>query len=395
MKILFICKGHFDSGIEFYKSLCAQAESELLIDMEGGRYTQSVIDADTAEIALGMHPDLAREYELVRQIRDNFNLEHEKISMVKYHSLALKDYQNFLISRRVVQWIKEKKFDLIHYYGSSLPWLQQMVFLKGVPRIFTVHDYILHFGESHGRAWNYKFYMKAITENRTHNFHLLSETMRNEFCAYYGVQQQRTIVAKFGSFEVYLKHARPDVQTENQTILFFGRISPYKGIEYLAEAGKNLQSRFPNLRIIIAGAGELYFDRSIIENNSIFEIYNYHISNSLLAQLLQRSSIVVCPYIEATQSGVLMTAYAFNKPVIASDVGSFREYVVHNTTGLLVPPKDSKALADAVSSLLADQDRLTAMIAQIQRTKESESSWARSAVQLSEFYLSICTRHNK
>ena len=87
-----------------------------------------------------------------------------------------------------------------------------------------------------------------------------------------------------------------------------------------------------------------------------------------------------------------MTAYAFNKPVIASDVGSFREYVVHNATGLLVPPKDSKALTDAVSSLLADQDRLAAMIAQIQRTKESESSWARSAVQLSEFYLSIYTR---
>ena len=65
--------------------------------------------------------------------------------------------------------------------------------------------------------------------------------------------------------------------------------------------------------------------------------------------------MIICPYRDATQSGVVLTAFAFGVPVVASAVGGLVEYVEHGRTGLVVPPGDVPALADAVGQLLIDQ----------------------------------------
>ena len=75
-----------------------------------------------------------------------------------------------------------------------------------------------------------------------------------------------------------------------------------------------------------------------------------------VSQLFRQANVVVLPYIEATQSGVVPVAYTFGKPVVATTVGGLPEQVEHEQTGLLVPPRDERALADAVVRLLKDRD---------------------------------------
>ncbi|HEY6563136.1 MAG TPA: glycosyltransferase, partial [Pirellulaceae bacterium] len=106
---------------------------------------------------------------------------------------------------------------------------------------------------------------------------------------------------------------------------------------------------------VIAGQGEDFEGyRLRMQHPERFEVRNHWIGDRERSELFQRATIVVLPYTEATQSGVVPVAYTFGKPVIATTVGGLPECVEHERTGLLVPPRDSSALADAIVTLLSD-----------------------------------------
>jgi glycosyltransferase involved in cell wall biosynthesis len=105
-----------------------------------------------------------------------------------------------------------------------------------------------------------------------------------------------------------------------------------------------------------------------------------YISNARLVQLLASALVVVCPYVDATQSGVVLTAFAFEKPVVATRVGGLPEYVQDGQTGLLIPPRDPVALAQALIQVLTTpvlENGLRNTIAQLGRSGRLD--WARTA----------------
>jgi glycosyltransferase involved in cell wall biosynthesis len=142
---------------------------------------------------------------------------------------------------------------------------------------------------------------------------------------------------------------------EPATILFFGAARIHKGLEYLVRAQPIVSRQIPFLRILISARGEeLQRCRQMIEDESKFEIHEDYISAEGMADLFQRASLVVLPYLSASTSGVLMKAYSFGKPVVATKVGCLPEYVEDNITGVLVDPADSEQLAEAIIRLLTD-----------------------------------------
>jgi len=160
-------------------------------------------------------------------------------------------------------------------------------------------------------------------------------------------------VAPFRIFE------RSDITEEKNSILFFGRIYEYKGLEYLIKAEPMITDKIPNCKIVIAGTGENFGEYNILIGNrrQNFIIHNYRISYKEGAELFKQCSVVVLPYVEASQSGVAPTALGFKKPVIATKVGSIAEVVDDGKTGLIVPPQDPRALAEAIIKLL-NNDKL-------------------------------------
>lgn len=142
---------------------------------------------------------------------------------------------------------------------------------------------------------------------------------------------------------------------EPATILFFGAARLHKGLEYLVRAQPFISSRIPSARILISSRGEeLQRCRQIIVDDSKFEIHEDYISVERMVDLFQRASLVVLPYLSASTSGVLMIAYSFGKPVVATKVGCLPEYVQDNVTGLLVDSANVEQLAEAIICLLSD-----------------------------------------
>ena len=171
------------------------------------------------------------------------------------------------------------------------------------------------------------------------------------------------------------------------TVLFFGRIWAYKGLEVLIEAEPLITREVPDARIVIAGRGDsLDQYQQTMVNPGHFELHNHYIPNEMVAELFQSASIVVLPYLEASQSGVIPIAYAFGKPVVATNVGGIPDVVDHGQTGYLVPPNDPASLAKAVIALLTDRRARLEMGQKAQEKARRDLSWTSIAEQTIHVY---------
>lgn len=301
-----------------------------------------------------------------------------------FKNLAFIKPRNLLLSYKIALFLKKKNYDLIHFNDINLLFYLLKVFMTKTTFVLTTHDPIPHSGED---DLNKKIIRKLMNRLTTIQHILHSTTLKIEFiknCP--RIFPEKINVIYYGIHE-WLNYWRHRVIPDKNKILFFGRISPYKGIEYIIKAAKIVRKTIPYLKFTIAGNGKYYFNIRPIKNDDTFEVINRYIPNKELVSLIQKSSIVICPYIDATQSGVIMTAYTFNKPVIATSVGGIHEVVEDNITGKLVPPKDSLSLAHAIIELMNNGNRLAEMSKNIERIYSSgKFSWNHIAKQTFEVY---------
>lgn len=144
-------------------------------------------------------------------------------------------------------------------------------------------------------------------------------------------------------------------EAELQTILFPGKAQPRKGLEFLIRAQPFVTEKMPNARFLIAAHGEdLPRCRALVVDESKFEFQEGFLTSAKMAECFQKASLVALPYLSASTSGMLTTAYVFGKPVVATNVGALPEYVQEGKTGFLVPPADPERLADAIVRILND-----------------------------------------
>lgn len=140
---------------------------------------------------------------------------------------------------------------------------------------------------------------------------------------------------------------------EPHTLLFFGLIKPYKGLDLLLKAMPIVLKSTPDARLIMCG--EVYGDSreytSLIDRLGIrasIEAHFEYIDGSRVEGFFRRASLCVLPYRSATQSGIIGIAYAFDMPILATDVGGLGEYVQDGVNGMLVPPESPETLAEAI-----------------------------------------------
>ncbi len=139
----------------------------------------------------------------------------------------------------------------------------------------------------------------------------------------------------------------------NPVLLFFGFVRKYKGLHVLLDAMPRIVMSLPNARLVVAG--EWYDNEETYRNqvirNRLQEYVRFdavYIPNEEVARYFSAADVVVQPYVSATQSGVAQVAFNFDKPLIITDVGGLAEVVRHEQDGLVVPPNNPQALADAV-----------------------------------------------
>jgi glycosyltransferase involved in cell wall biosynthesis len=147
---------------------------------------------------------------------------------------------------------------------------------------------------------------------------------------------------------------------------------------------------------MIAGQGEDFsrYARMMVHPER-FIVHNEFISEERTAEYFQRASVVVLPYIEASQSGVIPLAYSAGKPVVATKVGGLPEMVEHGRTGYLVEPRDVQGLAEAVVKLLRNRELRRQMGANGKNKIEAECAPAAIARQTIGVYRRAAARSSQ
>ena len=130
----------------------------------------------------------------------------------------------------------------------------------------------------------------------------------------------------------------------------------------------------PSTRLVVAGDGSLAPYGDLLRDERI-EVVNRFIDDAEVPALFARARLVVLPYIEGTQTGVIPIAYAFRKPVVVTDVGAIPEVVEEGRTGYIVPPRDPGALAGAILKILQNEPLRTTMGTAAYEKMTRELSW--------------------
>ena len=176
---------------------------------------------------------------------------------------------------------------------------------------------------------------------------------------------------------------------EPGTLLFFGRMEAYKGLETLLDAADILRSQNLAFRLIVAGCGPELVRLAPRLLAPDIELHGRFIAHDQAIDLFQRAALVVAPYRDATQSAVVASAFGNGRPVVVSAVGGLLDSVRHGRDGLLVPPDDPAALAAALVPLLADPAKIESLAAGVAAEVRDELDWEKIAARLEPFYRGI------
>ena len=199
-----------------------------------------------------------------------------------------------------------------------------------------------------------------------------TQKMKSELMQEFSVKEDAVTVIRHP-----LNNAFPDTATtpiqakqwlgltrKDKASLFFGRIAPYKNLELLLDSFQALVADEPHYRLIIAGqpkgGNEEYIERIKQRIAADFDPEKVILKLDFIpdqeAELyLKGADVLVLPYKDIFQSGVLFLAYSYGLPVIATDIGSFREEIVEGMTGFLCKADDSLALQTAVQAYFASE----------------------------------------
>lgn len=229
--------------------------------------------------------------------------------------------------------------------------------------------------------------------------------MRKELQSAYGVEPDKITVLTFPINNVTPRsnlsregaRSRLGLPAHQKTLLFFGNIAPYKGLEDLVRAIPALKSRLVSFRVLIAGNvkhGEEQYLRDVnaivkeIGADDVVDQRITYIPEEEVELYFKASDLLVLPYRRIFQSGVLFLSYSFGLPVLAADVGCLRDDVVEGKTGFVCKENDPIDLAEKIhgyfdSDLFANlEDRRSWIIDYANKTY----SWERLAAKSREVY---------
>lgn len=293
-------------------------------------------------------------------------------------------YTNLLL----LIFLIKNKFDVIHLTWPLNVYEFIVYFLKN-RMLLTVHDPFPHTGlDTFIVRLRRKVAFWLIPK-----FIILNRNQRQQFLDYYSLNEACVLNSMLSCY-TYLRTVSPkssSIPLEGKKyILFFGKISQYKGLDYLLPAMCKVHSHCPDLHLVVAGGGTFHFDIEKYKNLDYIHIENRFIEQEELVALIKNSYFVVCPYTDATQSGVVMSAFAFNKPSVVTNVGGLGEMVIDGKFGRVIKEKDVEALVEVIIQLADDEaliNRYSNNIAEAY--KSGELSWRKIAEMLSQEYKKV------
>jgi glycosyltransferase involved in cell wall biosynthesis len=262
--------------------------------------------------------------------------------------------------------------DVVHFQWLPVQALDARLLPATRPRILTAHDVLPREPRPSQLAGQRALYerMDAIVVHSEHG----ARRLRTEL----GLEHVH-VIPHGALHEVAAAEPVPLFATPGgPVVLFFGLIRPYKGVDVLLEAWRRAR-RPDGAELWVVGMPRM--DASFIHGLGVRTALRF-VSGGELAAAFRAADLVVLPYREIDQSGVLFTALAFGKPLLLTAVGGFPEI----TAAEHVPPGDPDALAAALETLLGDPGRLARMAAASRAAAAGPYGWDAIARRTLELY---------
>lgn len=285
---------------------------------------------------------------------------------------------------KVVRSIMKDNPDVVYSPMNDM-WLP-FIFpkLKDFLRVKTIHDVGIHEGnDSIVNKWwnntNFKDAEKFVILSRKYVPKLVDR----------GISKKDIVVIPHAGFDYYAALGTTNKEEcSGKNVLFFGRIDKYKGIEVLLKAMPKVIKAYPDVKLCIAGNGNMdAYAEGIVACGGNLNLQNRWIKDEEVAGFVSWSDVVVLPYTHATQSGVIPLAYAFSKPVIATNVGCLDEQIIDGKTGLLIEGNNPDSLADAIIKMLSCPLKMRSMGEYAHKYMQENLTWDASAHKLVEFII--------
>ena len=357
--------------------------------VSGNRLRVALISFGFGEYCVRLAGALAQHAEVLLVLPDGAVSPHnakldDAVQLFTFRSPRLRQpLQQFRSIRAILQRVRDFAPHLIHYQGAHLWFDLALPLLRRYPLIFTIHDFRPHPGDQLSRKT--PFWIEMFARRRADDLIVHTQHVKGLVVRELHVDIER--ISIIPHIQIGEKPSTSAHHEEELLILFFGRIWEYKGLEYLIRAEPLISARLPDVRILIAGEGEDFsrYTRMMVHPQR-FIVHNEYISEERAAEYFQRASVVVLPYIEASQSGVIPMAYSAGKPVVATTVGGLPEMVDDGYTGYLVSPRDARQLAEALTRLLLDKPLCRQMGMNAKRKIEAECSPSLIAEKTMEVY---------
>lgn len=302
--------------------------------------------------------------------------------------------------RQIIRYCKKRDYDIIHvqWYGVSFVdyVCHKRLQKQGIKVVATIHDLLPFHQLPYDRLFYKKIYNNADI--------IISQAVDNEpiLISDFNVSKKKIRYIPHGNYmdyaEIIEKSKARDylnLPDDKQIILFFGQIKKVKGVDVLLKSVADMNRNREDFLCVIAGKtqGEDYDKyQNFIEKQKINEVVRSDIRfipDDEIKYYFTAADIVALPYLELFQSGVLLLAYAYGKPIVCTDRGEFKTLVKNGETGLIVPANNHKALAKALTQLLNNPEYGLKMAIQGKAYIEEKLSWDKIGSQIVEVYKSV------
>jgi glycosyltransferase involved in cell wall biosynthesis len=268
--------------------------------------------------------------------------------------------------------------DVVHYQWLTLEALDASLLARGVPRVFTSHN-VLRRGAGRLRELGARRLVERVDAVVVH-----SDASARAIVDRFGADPERVHTIPHGAFD-YLAR-QPDeaplppelAAVEGPVVLSFGVLRPYKGVDVLIDAFAGLEGA--ELWIV----GRPWMDvaslrRAAARAGGTVRFVERFVSERELPAYFRRADVVALPYRDIDQSGVLYTALAFGRAIVASDIGGFSEVAQRHGALVAVPPGDPSALRAQLERLLASPAAREEQQARAAAAAAGPYSWVEAA----------------
>lgn len=379
MKIAIICYYHVDATISLVKYL-KKIDCDIEIDFI---CLFNQFDKNATPISfpnINVKNGFLNEIDTLKVV-DKAVIDYLKgfarLKIFLFNSWNIYDFKNYVLLIQLRNKLINENYTVINFVGNN----RFIIFLNLLTKIkvkfHTIHEPYPHKTMLKRRFIMHKFLMRLLIKSGSH-ITVPSLVSYNRLVDNWEINQNKISIVPFSQFEIYKEYIRKEIPKSNKVILFYGLINKYKGVEVLISAMETVIKVKPDLKLIIAGKGKIEYDLTSLSNN--FEIINRYITNEEIAELNQLATLVVCPYNSASQSGVVMTSFAFNNPILATNVGALPEVIEDGKTGILIDYPDSDLLAKKIIDFFENPNKIDAFRENIfNKYSKTEYSWGEIA----------------